>query len=137
MALLQHGILDSADAFIMHSVDKAPAFQLVHDGYDVWLGNTRGNKYSHSNTHLNPFWNAKDFFDFSFPEMGTFDLAHTEAIIEYIRSETGVDKISYVAHSQGTTEMIYDLSRNGSNNASQPLLFLVLLRSSETVLQAF
>ena len=114
VALLQHGILDSADAFIMHYADKAPAFQLVRAGYDVWLSNSRGNKYSHSNTHLSPLWDAKDFFDFSFSEMGRFDLAYSEAVIEYIRSETGVSKIAYVAHSQGTTEMIYDLSKDSA-----------------------
>ena len=43
---LQHGITDSADCWIMHYADKAPAFQLVNDGYDVWLGNQRGTKYS-------------------------------------------------------------------------------------------
>ena len=83
--MLQHGILDSADAFIMHYADKAPAFQLVRAGYDVWLSNTRGSKYSHSNTRLSPFWDAEAFFDFSFPEMGQFDLANSRGVIEYIR----------------------------------------------------
>jgi len=30
----------------MHLPDLAPAFQLVRMGYDVWLGNSRGTRYS-------------------------------------------------------------------------------------------
>ena len=50
---LQHGVTDSADCWIVHFADVAPAFQLVRAGYDVWLGNQRGTKYSLGHTHLN------------------------------------------------------------------------------------
>jgi hypothetical protein len=43
VAFLQHGIVDSADCWIMNYAAVAPAFQLVRAGYDVWLGNARGN----------------------------------------------------------------------------------------------
>jgi hypothetical protein len=36
---LQHGVTDTADCWIMQTVDKAPAFRMVDAGYDVWLGN--------------------------------------------------------------------------------------------------
>ncbi len=46
---------------------------LANIGYDVWLGNNRGNKYSRSHISLNPD-KDKNFWDFSFHEMGKYDL---------------------------------------------------------------
>ena len=40
--LLQHGLLDSSDTWIINDESKAPAFFLANRGYDVWLGNNRG-----------------------------------------------------------------------------------------------
>ncbi len=81
------------------------AFILANLGYDVWLGNNRGNKYSKN--HKNISIKEKKFWDFSFHEMGLYDLP---AIIDYIRTTTGVEKITYIGHSQGTTQMFAGLS---------------------------
>lgn len=37
--LMMHGVLDTADAWIVHDTDKSLAFRLASDGYDVFLGN--------------------------------------------------------------------------------------------------
>jgi predicted acyl esterase len=44
--------------------EVAPAFVLVEHGYDVWLGNSRGNKYSKG--HIDPKLSDKDYWAFSF-----------------------------------------------------------------------
>lgn len=50
--ILIHGIADSSDSFIMNN-KKSPAFVFAKMGYDVWLGNARGNKYSRRHGSLN------------------------------------------------------------------------------------
>ena len=59
--LLQHGMLDSSDTFLINE-SPALAYLLADKGYDVWLGNFRGNRYSRQHVKLNPdeddqFWN--------------------------------------------------------------------------------
>ncbi len=86
---------------------KSLALVLASLNYDVWLGNNRGNKYS--NSHANLYVKSKKFWEFSFHEMGVYDLP---AMINYIRKTSGVDKITYIGHSQGTTQMFAGLSLN-------------------------
>ena len=102
MVYLQHGLIDSADTFIMNEEHLAPAFVLANKGYDVWLGNIRGNRYS--NAALSPF--VRDYWEFTFDELARYDLT---ASFRYIANKTG-QKINYVGHSQGTLIMFIALS---------------------------
>nr|CAD7579268.1 unnamed protein product [Timema californicum] len=71
---------------------------LADAGFDVWLGNYRGNSYS--NQHISLDTDSADYWDFSWHENGFYDLP---AMIDHIRSQTGQDKIYYIGHSMGTT----------------------------------
>ena len=78
----------------MNHAEVAPAFVAARAGYDVWLGNSRGNKYSMEHTSLNP--KKKDYWQFCWEEMGDYDIP---ALLVYIRSVTGFEKTAYIGHS--------------------------------------
>jgi lysosomal acid lipase/cholesteryl ester hydrolase len=79
--MFQHGITSSADTWIMHYADKAPAFVAAAAGYDVWLGNSRGNVYSNKHTHLDPVKDEETYWDFDWEDMGTHDMPR---VLDYI-----------------------------------------------------
>lgn len=101
---IQHGLFDSADSWILNDEPNAPALQLANNGYDVWLANSRGNKYCRKHTVYN--LSNPEFWQFSWQNMSHYDLP---AGFEYINQQTG-QLINYVGHSQGTTMMFAALS---------------------------
>jgi predicted alpha/beta hydrolase len=82
---------------------------LANRGYDIWLGNSRGNKHSRNHTKYNPDKN-KEFWEFTFQHMADFDLP---AIFTYVNGVTK-QKVSYIGHSQGTMQMHIALSKRNS-----------------------
>ena len=107
---MQHGLMASADSWIINEDSISPAFRLAELGYDVWLGNQRGSKYSRRHEYLDPD-KMEDlrYWDFSFEQMGDID---APAQIDYILEKTGQKKLTYLGHSQGTTQMFYGLATN-------------------------
>ena len=89
---------------MVNEQSKCLSYFLADQGYDVWLGNNRGNKYcrQHNDRHIK----APEFWDFSFQEMGQFDLP---AMVDKITRESQCDALSYVGHSQGTSQMFASL----------------------------
>jgi len=78
--------------------DKAFGYLLADAGYDVWLGNFRGNIYSRNHTDMDP--DQEQFWRFSWDEMGQYDLP---AMLFYVTKHTGQSTLVYVGHSMGTT----------------------------------
>ena len=75
------------------------AFRLAEQGYDVWLGNYRGNSYSRGHISLNADTD-NEYWQFTWDEMAKYDLP---AELNYVLGKTGKEKIYYIGHSMGTT----------------------------------
>lgn len=134
-----HAIDADMMEYVFNSADKANAFILARAGYDVWLGNNRGSKYSIWHRTLN-HKTDKQYWDYYQEEMGTQDVP---SFIEKILYEKGLEEkalreennpttagsstsnqnkfnivlnekhtqhVSYIGHSEGTTQFLLGAS---------------------------
>ncbi|KAJ2709398.1 hypothetical protein H4S00_006662, partial [Coemansia sp. D1744] len=113
VVLFWHGFMLSSECFVCHPdwVNILP-FRLAEAGYDVWLGNSRGNKYSYK--HMKYVPGDQRFWNFSIDEIANIDVPAT---VDYILEETGAQSLTYIGFSQGTTQMFMALSRNRGLNS--------------------
>ncbi|KAH8242514.1 hypothetical protein KR032_010332 [Drosophila birchii] len=109
--LLQHGLFSNSDCWLSSGPDNSLAYLLADAGYDVWLGNARGNIYSRENNLIS--LNNYKFWHFDWHEIGTIDIP---TMIDYILGETGYSKLHYGGHSQGTTVYLVMLSERPAYN---------------------
>lgn len=74
------------------------AYLLSENGFDIWLGNARGT--DHSLRHKTLKTDSKEFWDFSWHEIGFYDVP---AMFDLMLKVTNTSKGFYVGHSQGGT----------------------------------
>ncbi|XP_052873153.1 lipase 3-like [Anopheles cruzii] len=103
--LLVPGLFSTAADFVITGPENGLAFVLADAGYDVWMASVRGSRFARKNVHLTVA--QSEFWDFSFHEIGTIDIA---AIIDYILLETNEQRLYYVGHNQGMTALFVLLS---------------------------
>lgn len=130
---LQHGLLMCSNIWLCHSDDpinnNLPLY-LNSLGYDVWMGNNRGNRYS--NKHLNFERNSTKFWDFSLDELAMYDIPDSlHYILNTLETETRYQinddflnrfreknqQISIVGFSQGSAQIFASLSLSPELNS--------------------
>ncbi|XP_076230782.1 gastric triacylglycerol lipase [Calliopsis andreniformis] len=115
--LLLHGLAGSSADWILMGPERGLGYILADEGFDVWLGNNRGNIYSKNHTLIST--SHRKFWNFSYHELGVYDLP---ASIDYILAQTKYDKLFYIGHSQGTTQFWVMMSERPSYNSKISLM---------------
>ena len=96
--LFVHALDTNMLEWVLNDPEKAPAFVLAREGYDVWLGNNRGSEPSQGHKTLTV--SKKAYWDYWTGDLGLKDVP---TFIDHILDTTGLPNLSYVGHSQGTT----------------------------------
>lgn len=118
---LHHGLLMNSEVWVAN-VDpkKCLPFVLADLGYDVWLGNNRGNKYSKKHVSYHP--SSTKFWDFCIDDFALYDIPDT---IEYILYFVNQKTLTYIGFSQGSAQAFATLSINPALN-KKVSLFIAL-----------
>ncbi|TPX47316.1 hypothetical protein SeLEV6574_g02724 [Synchytrium endobioticum] len=106
VVLLWHGFLMCSEVWVCTpEPESSLAFTLSEAGYDVWLGNTRGNKYSCKHKVLKPTDEA--FWDYCIDNLAMSDFPD---VVEYLLKISGAPSLTYIGFSQGTAQGFSALS---------------------------
>ncbi|XP_035708198.1 lipase member K isoform X2 [Folsomia candida] len=96
--IMHGGAMSSSDWLVNLSEDNCLPFLLANQGYDVWLGNLRGNMYS--NRHINLTHNDPLFWNYGMDEVAKYDIPDA---IDYILEKSKRRKLHFLGYSIGNT----------------------------------
>uniref|UniRef100_A0ACB8F8V0 Uncharacterized protein n=2 Tax=Sphaerodactylus townsendi TaxID=933632 RepID=A0ACB8F8V0_9SAUR len=97
VVLLVHGLSFEGRMWLANLPSNSLGFVLVDAGYDVWILNNRGTTWSRRHQTLSI--DQEEFWNFSFHEMGIYDIP---AAINFILQKTEQEELYYIGFSQGS-----------------------------------
>jgi lysosomal acid lipase/cholesteryl ester hydrolase len=97
VVFMQHGLECDCTNWITNLPSESAAFVFADNGFDVWLGNARGNTYGLR--HLTMSYKNTDFWQFTWDEMAKYDIP---AQVNAVLSMTNQTQLYYMGHSEGT-----------------------------------
>ena len=74
--------------WLVNLPNQSLPYILADEGFEVWLGNIRGNTYTRSHTFLSE--DTRTFWLFSWDQFAKYDLP---AMVNYISAKSGNDKV--------------------------------------------
>eukprot|EP00927_Polykrikos_kofoidii_P079016 TRINITY_DN75808_c0_g1_i1.p1 TRINITY_DN75808_c0_g1~~TRINITY_DN75808_c0_g1_i1.p1 ORF type:complete len:431 (+),score=64.84 TRINITY_DN75808_c0_g1_i1:117-1409(+) len=101
--LIMHGLECSARDWFAGLDSQALPWQLWRAGFDVWLGNNRGN-----------FLTETPQYDWTFEEMADIDLP---TMVNEVLAVTGAASLAYVGHSQGALQAFMHFTADNVTSA--------------------
>jgi lysosomal acid lipase/cholesteryl ester hydrolase len=104
---MQHGLESSCMDWIINLPTESAAYIYADQGFDVWMGNFRGNYYS--TEHIKYTLKDREYWRFSWDEMAHYDLP---ALIHKTLEVTGAKQVYYMGHSMGTTTIMAKLAHD-------------------------
>ncbi|KAI3978024.1 hypothetical protein MKX01_032401 [Papaver californicum] len=113
-AFLQHGLFMDGASWFLDSVNQSLGFILADSGYDVWVANTRGTRYSRGHDTFDASYSV--YWDWSWDELVQYDLP---AFLGFVNQQTG-KKINYIGHSLRTLMALASFTL-GTNSTCQVL----------------
>ncbi|KAK9874924.1 hypothetical protein WA026_005739 [Henosepilachna vigintioctopunctata] len=102
IVLLDHSFIANAEMWVDKG-DLSLGFYLLERGYEVWMGNFRGSKYS--NTNVKYTVDDYAYWNFGFHEQGVYDI---KSQIDLIKKITNKNDIVFIGYSMaGTSSLVY------------------------------
>eukprot|EP01066_Platyproteum_vivax_P009601 Platyproteum_vivax@DN4240_c0_g1_i1.p1 len=103
--LFMHGLMMNSEIWVANEELSLP-IHLHNEGYDVWMANNRGNKYSWKHSTLDR--SQDKYWDFSIDEFANYDVP---TCINYvIKHRKDPVKVAYIGFSNGSGQMFAALS---------------------------
>ncbi|KAJ3621876.1 hypothetical protein MTP99_002427 [Tenebrio molitor] len=95
-----HGIATDSSVWVDVG-NRSLAFQLADQGYDIWLGNNRGTRYSLKHQHYSS--SDFDYWNYNWNDLSEHDMRASLQKVANVTDKAG--SIIYVGHSRGTALM--------------------------------
>ncbi|KAI5443490.1 triacylglycerol lipase 2 [Lathyrus oleraceus] len=116
--ILQHGVLVDGATWFLNSPEQNLPMILADNGFDVWVVNSRGTKYSRKHTKLDA--SSQEYWYWSFDELVAYEMP---AAFDFVSKETG-QKIHFVGHSMGTLTALLSLAEGKWENQVKSVVLL-------------
>ena len=100
--LIMHGHTMTSDGWVLQGKQSSLAYDLVEQGHPVYLGNARSNIYSQRHKTFSK--NSFEFWNFSYYEIGYFDLA--AIFTKILQRHDNASHVDFIGHSQACAEVL-------------------------------